>query len=249
MSYDNGKYKVVKTITQISEKLPAAFLAESVEDAERVYCEFSPLLNSMSYAYHKNTGLDKADLFGEGLMGLAKAIRDFDPDRGSNFNTYAIFRIKDAMNKLVRELNSPVKIPSYIKKANALICELKNYLTYDNECIIVDKIPMDSTTKPILAKLNNYAKRSGLCLKTLMERAEYLPNSCEYVENRQTSEKVVFDKILVNELKEHMTEKELIVVEGFLNGKNFSTVSAECGKSPSWAQNTFDRMCVRLKDI
>lgn len=246
MSYDSGKYKVVKSVARDSEQLPAAFLADSVEEAERVYCEFSSLLNSMSYAYHKNTDLDKADLFGEGLVGLARAVRDFDSTRSSDFNTYAIYRIKDAMNKYVREVNSPVKIPSYIKKANALICELKNDLTNDVQCIRVEDIPKDN---PLLAKLRKYAERSGLCLKDLMERAEYLPNSCEYEENSAFSENTVFDEILVNELKEYMSEKELIVVEGFLEGKNFSAISADLGMSSSWAKNTFDRMCVRLKDM
>jgi len=46
---------------------------------------------------HSPRGVDLDDLIGYGEVGLAEAARDFDPDRGVQFTTFAYYRIRGAI--------------------------------------------------------------------------------------------------------------------------------------------------------
>ena len=128
---DNKKFKydiVHKTSVNTYEKLPKFFLADDPIEAEKLYSKFSNLLNSISYTYSTISGIPKSDLFGEALLGLARANRDWSATYDSNFKTYAIFRIKDVLNEYIRCNAQIVTIPSYIKKANILLNKIKRLL-------------------------------------------------------------------------------------------------------------------------
>jgi len=51
------------------------------------------------------------ELIGEGTLGLIKAARSFNPDRGYSFASYASFFIKEAICRYLRETSLPVHIP------------------------------------------------------------------------------------------------------------------------------------------
>ena len=123
------KYDIIhKTSIDTYEKLPKFFLADDPIEAEKLYIKFSNLLNSISYTYSIISGIPKSDLFGEGLLGLARANRDWNTIYDSNFTTYVIFRIKDVLNEYIRRNAQIVTIPSYIKKASILLNKIKKLL-------------------------------------------------------------------------------------------------------------------------
>ena len=123
------KYDIIhKTSVDIYEKLPKFFLADDPVEAEKLYIKFSNLLNSISYTYSTISGIPKSDLFGEALLGLARANRDWDTIYDSNFAVYVTFRIKDVLNEYIRRNAQIVTIPSYIKKASILLNKIKRLL-------------------------------------------------------------------------------------------------------------------------
>ena len=105
------------------------YLGDTPEEAEDLFKSFSRLLNIISKAYSVWTGMDKEDLFGTALVGLARAKRDFDPKRSDNFKTFAIYKIKNALNSYYRENKTIVNIPSYVKTANGYINGIKFILS------------------------------------------------------------------------------------------------------------------------
>jgi hypothetical protein len=123
------KYDIIhKTSIDTYEKLPKFFLADDPIEAEKLYIKFSNLLNSISYTYSIISGIPKSDLFGEALLGLARANRDWSAIYDNRFKTYVIFRIKDVLNEYIRRNAQIVTIPSYIKKASILLNKIKKLL-------------------------------------------------------------------------------------------------------------------------
>ncbi|HZT44055.1 MAG TPA: sigma-70 family RNA polymerase sigma factor, partial [Chthonomonadaceae bacterium] len=47
-------------------------------------------------------GIEKDDLVGAGVVGLVKAVDQFDPERGIKFETYAITLIRGAILEMLR---------------------------------------------------------------------------------------------------------------------------------------------------
>jgi RNA polymerase primary sigma factor len=60
------------------------------------------------YAY---SGLPFSDLIAEGNIGLMKAAEKFDPDLGYRFSTYAVWWIRNAIQKSLRHHRHPLRLP------------------------------------------------------------------------------------------------------------------------------------------
>ena len=72
-------------------------------EAGRVLVELNqPLIYSISSRF-RDRGADMSDIVESGTMGLVKAIRTFDPDRGYAFSTYAVPLIFGEIRRFLRD--------------------------------------------------------------------------------------------------------------------------------------------------
>jgi RNA polymerase sigma factor (sigma-70 family) len=256
------KYKVVhKTQIDTHEELPKFFLADNPIEAEEIYIKFKKLLNSISYSYAISTGIPKSDLFGEALLGLAKACCDWDSKRSDKFRTYTIFRIKDALNEYVRKNGQIITIPSYIKKSNALLNRIKTLLekfevdtndiytaifTADIENIAIPDDQKETCNK-MLKTLVAAAVRANVDYTKFVRRIEYLPVNINIdqkteQEFQKTKEKQFKMAIMVEKLKSVMNKNELSIADGIMKGLNYKEIGKEFGKSDAW-------VCKQLKNL
>ena len=85
------------------------------EAVDRLLTKYKPLVLHLTRARFLIGG-DRDDLVQEGMIGLLKAIRDYDPARESRFQTFAALcidrQISHAIEASLREKNQPLN--SYV---------------------------------------------------------------------------------------------------------------------------------------
>lgn len=67
---------------------------------------------------YRNLGLEIEDLISEGNIGLIRAIKKYDKNRGVKFLSYAVWWIRQAMLQAIYETSDTVRLP--INKINAI---------------------------------------------------------------------------------------------------------------------------------
>ncbi|CCG40079.1 RNA polymerase sigma factor RpoH [Magnetospirillum molischianum] len=82
---------------------------EDTDAAHRLVTSHLRLVAKIAIGY-RHYGLPVADLISEGNIGLMRAVKKFDPDRGFRLATYAMWWIKASLNEFVLNSWSMVKI-------------------------------------------------------------------------------------------------------------------------------------------
>jgi len=80
-----------------------------VDAAHRLVTSHLRLVAKMALGF-RHYGLPVADLIGEGNLGLMRAVKKFDPDRGFRLATYAMWWIKAALHEYVLSSWSMVRL-------------------------------------------------------------------------------------------------------------------------------------------
>jgi len=253
----NGRYKnkkgfkfdiITKSVVCGDENMPDCFLADTPEEAQAIYAKFESLLNGLAYSYAVSTNLNRSDLFGEGLIGLARAYRDWDSGRSNDFRSYAIYKIKDALNECVRKNASAISVPAYIKKSHSNLQELKamceKYST-DWRSVVSSQTPPSKfigldkeRCEEIIENLKNASTRSKVEYKKFVERIEFIPQDVDYTDqvekdyngNQQRLEAA----LVVDRIKSEMDEEEKKICDGIMLGKTYEKIGEEFGKSKAW---------------
>ncbi|HHW39970.1 MAG TPA: SigB/SigF/SigG family RNA polymerase sigma factor [Syntrophomonadaceae bacterium] len=90
-------------------------------------------------------GFDPEDLFQIGVIGLIKAIDNFDPDYGVRFSTYAVPMIIGEIKRFLRD-DHPIKITRALKEKGILVKRIREKL--------VRELGREPTVGEIAAALN-----------------------------------------------------------------------------------------------
>ena len=252
-----SKYDVISSSPVEDELFLEYFLGNSLEEAEELYLNYENSLNYMASSYAMWAGLDKGDLFGAGLTGLARAVRDFDPNRGGRFHNFAVRKIKNAMNEHCRVYKGVITVPVYIRTAHTHIrnikglleayavdpyeiseCLAKGYVSSNIYLVKADWKRIDSEFE----KLENVAKNFNIKYDTLIEQAEFIPTELSFDESMTQEEmhernnRLVGAALLVSKLKDHMTDQELFIADSIMEGKTYEEIGDEMNPPVSKAR-------------
>lgn len=115
------------------ETLIAAAHSGDIGAEEYLYERYKPFIRSRARSYFL-IGADKEDIIQEGMIGLYKAIRDFNPDKTNSFRGFAelcvtrqiITAIKAATRQKHIPLNSYVSLnkPMYTEEADRTLIDV-----------------------------------------------------------------------------------------------------------------------------
>jgi RNA polymerase sigma factor (sigma-70 family) len=68
---------------------------------------------------YRNRGLSLADLIQEGIVGLDRASRKFDPGRGFKFSTYATWWVRQAIQRGLQANGQSIRVPGQVTDLRA----------------------------------------------------------------------------------------------------------------------------------
>ena len=90
------------------------------------------LVMSCAFEFASNCGLDMADLIQEGNLGLLRAVRNFKPELGYKFSTYAVWVIEQFMTRGVRSKGTLIRRPSKLAAKIVKVQKAWNKFRQDN---------------------------------------------------------------------------------------------------------------------
>lgn len=259
-----NEYKVhvsTKKVNSDMHEFPQYFLGDSAKEAEEVFSKFKKYLNSLASSYHHITGIEKSELFGDGVLALGKAKRDFDEHRCGSFKDYAIFLIVDAMNECVRLNRSSIKVPSYINKSHKILNRIKKIVT-GSKYSLLDVFESDvrswNLTKHKISELikdkeliENAAQRAKISVNILIERSEFLPYILPeddiLTEKFSSGDEQLLNRLIVSKMFSIMNEDEIEIASLLMEDMNKSDICAKLNKSITWVNSKIDS--IRLKSL
>ena len=157
-----GKHSILKEedekklIQRLNSKNP--IIRKSAVD-RLVNCNLR-LVFSIANKY-QNRGLDIADLFNEGVMGLYRAIEKFDSTKFDNkFSTYATWWIRQGITRALSEQIRLIRLPVHMVDSINLIYKTERKLLQKNERMptIDETVKLISKTKEKIFKEKFYEK-------------------------------------------------------------------------------------------
>lgn len=154
-----------------------------------------------------NRGAEYDDLFQAGCMGLIKAARDFDENRGYAFSTYAVPVILGEIKRIFRD-NGQIKVSRSLKETALKISALREKLEKETGgAVTVSKLSEISgvDANEITEALN--AMRPVFSLTYDDDGT-----ACEYDLPTEHSEENMYNKILVSEILSELSPQERKII-------------------------------------
>lgn len=240
-------------------KFPQYFLGSSAIEAEKLLKQFESYINNLASSYASAApSIDKSDFFIEGVEALAKAKKDFKPDRGVKFGPYAKFLIVDAMNDCIRRHRAVVQLPVYINKANKVIYKIK-ILLGDREDDWFDILYNKDYPDQIKEQLLHYksvfeaaASRARLTPDQLAERAEFLPATVNDADVPVTALGIednhdsIMARLVVDKIMPKLNDDERIVAELIMQDLNNSEIARRIGRSDMYVADRIRSMKAKV---
>ena len=219
-------------------------------DLDAAFEAFEPLARSLASRYRR-TSVPREDLQQAAFLGLLKALRRFDPDRGCAFTTFAVPTILGEIRRQCREAIWPAHVPRPVRERVRLLrdatdrmsaelrrspttTELAARVGWDNETV-VDTLLATSTQWSVSLDLpdgSDHDEPAGIADRVGADDPGY-----DFVECRADIE---------HALPSLQDQEQQVLRLRFAEERTFPQIGAELGVAPSHAarllQGALDRL-------
>lgn len=174
--YCEVKPKFKEKYENADEKEKEKLLKEAIKDANEEKKKF--LENNerliITAIYRNNDDIPKEELMQEANIGLIKALEKFDIETDYKFSTYAVWWIKQSINRYIANNGKTIRVPS-----NTLIQQKK---------LIIAQAELEEQLqrKPTIEELAKYTNISKKMIKLMQENLAYQTNLVSLNEPFQT---------------------------------------------------------------
>lgn len=128
--HEIGRYRL---LTQTEEvQLAKRIERGDAQAKERLINANLRLVVSVAKRYQRQ-GIPLLDLIQEGTLGLIRASEKFDWRRGNKFSTYAIWWIRQAVDRAVCSQAEPIRIPIHVHERRRRLARVRQALTLELE--------------------------------------------------------------------------------------------------------------------
>ncbi len=195
----------------------------SEEAKTKILTENSPLIKSVIRRF-KNKGVEYEDLYQLGSIGFLKAIKNFSPEFGVKFSTYAVPMVAGEVKRFLRD-DGYIKVSRSTKSLAAKIA----YFTqvYKNENRTSPKIEEIAAAFGIEAQEVVFAMDSAKFPISIYDKSddEHSQSIFEKLASDETSDDNL-DKIILKDIIEKLDEREKkIIVLRYFRDKTQSEVA------------------------
>lgn len=120
------KHDIVDYYTRAVNRYPLLTKEEEYEMAcairngdvskERLFIQSNLRLVLKIASHYRHRGLAFCDLIEEGNMGLMHAVKRFDPDKGFRFATYAVWWVRQSIERALMSQTRTIRLPIHVVK-------------------------------------------------------------------------------------------------------------------------------------
>ena len=216
----------------------------ALSEPHQLIADGQALVRSLAYRIQRSVPVkvDLEDLIAYGEVGLAESARDFDPSHGTQFSTFAYYRIQgaiyDGLAKMTWTSRSRNKRIRFEQMAQA---------TLENEC--QGSMNADSTSQhgAWFAKTTEKLAVVYLASGGTDEESNFAER---VVDTAEEAPQMVLHREASNKLKELVSmlphDEQRLVNIVYFEGQTLQDASSQLGISKSWASRLHARILERL---
>jgi RNA polymerase sigma factor for flagellar operon FliA len=220
----------------------------AVEEASRLLImSCQGLVKAIAVRVHSNAprSVSLDDLIGYGELGLAEAARDFDPERGVQFSTFAYYRIRGAIFDGLAKMTWPTR------------AQLNHWLYQRSAAAVLQGEAANG--EPHDCQLDEHATTFGRVTQQLF--VAYLASNVSDVDEEWPELAIEDDtapppadeaarrencRMLRELIKALPADAHQLIYSMYFDGQNLSEAAEKLGISKSWASRLHSRTLDRL---
>ncbi len=196
-----------------------------------------------------NRGENVNDIFQVGVVGLIKAIDNFDVSQGVQFSTYAVPMIIGEIKRYLRD-NSAFRITRSLRDLSYLIAqEREKYVREKNEEPTVDEICKltGADKEDVILAIDSQIAPMSIYDSVYSDGGDQIYLLDQLKNEKEESEELI-NKIAISEILEKLTDKEKHIIERryFLN-KTQTELAEELGVSQAQVSRIEKNALERIK--
>ena len=206
---------------------------------------------------YQNFGVNIQDLVNEGNIGLIKAAQKFDETRGFKFISYAVWWIRQMIQKAINDQGKIVRLPSNksgllmrISKAEDTFMQLNQRLPDAEELAEMLDVSEKEINETYASKFSQYDLDAPITEDDATSRIEKFDNQEDSLTEDNLTKSSL--KIDISRMLDKLTPREQRIIQdyygiGVRRSKTIAEISAEIGMSRESIRKIRNKAIARLK--